>query len=117
MGLLVNGNPIPDPSGMGGEVSDLDLSGERDATGFLHRDRVATKVPTEIRFNNIEWPMCTSILQAVSPASFSLTFPDPNTGAIRTGTYYAGNRKWDIVMAGNTLNDYIVNLSFSIVEY
>lgn len=119
LGFNANGTPLPDPSGFSGETSDLDVSGERDATGLLHRDRVATKIPVQMTYTNITWDMCQTILQAVSPAQFSFTFPDPNTGALRTGTYYVGNRKWDAVWlpAGENPAGWYANLTFSVIEY
>lgn len=116
MGFKIGGTAIPDPRGFSGEVSDLDLSGERDATGLLHRDRVATKIPVEMRYENIGWDKCSDILQLMTAASFSFTFPNPNTGALTTGTYYVGNRKWDTVWAPDD-GEWLTNLSFSVIEY
>lgn len=119
LGFAVNGTPLPDPSGFSGETADLDTSAERDATGMLHRDRVATKIPVVMTYTNITWDMCQTILQAVSPAEFQFTCPDPNTGALRTGTYYAGNRKWDTVWlpAGEGPAGWYADLTFSVIEY
>ena len=119
LGFAANGTPLPDPSGFSGETSDLDVSAERDATGLLHRDRVATKIPVELTYTNITWDMCQTILQAVSAAQFQFTFPNPNTGALRTGTYYVGNRKWNAVWlpAGENPAGWYANLTFSVVEY
>jgi hypothetical protein len=116
MGFMAGSTPLPDPTGFSGEVADLDLSGERDATGLLHRDRVATKYPQEMRYQNIGWDMCQTILQAVSAASFSWTYPDPNTGALRTGTYYVGNRKWSVVWSPDD-REWVADLTFSVIEY
>ena len=116
LGFAVNGMPLPDPTAFSGETSDLDLSAERDTTGLLHRDWVAQKVPVEIEWRNIGWDMCTNILQAVNTPQFEFTFPDPNTGNTRTGTYYAGNRKWDAVWLPNG-GEWIGTISFSVIEY
>ena len=119
LGFAVNGVPLPDPAGFGGETSDLDLSGERDTTGYLHRDFVAQKVPTELRYKNIDWGMCNTILQAVNSPDFQFTFPDPNVGGLRTGTYYAGNRKWNAVWMpeGENEEGWYADLTFSVIEY
>ena len=45
LGFEIDGVPIPNPSSHGGTISALDLQAERDATGLLHRDYVATKQP------------------------------------------------------------------------
>lgn len=119
LGFAVNGVAIPDPSSFSGETSDLDTSAERDTTGLLHRNWVAQKVPMELQYNNIGWPMCKTILQALNSPEFKFTFPDPNTGQNRTGRYYAGNRKWQAVWmpAGSSEDAWIVTLTFSVIEY
>lgn len=58
MGFKINGTPIPDPSGWEYEVADLDVSGERDTTGLLHRDRVATKVNYSLEWGVLAWERC-----------------------------------------------------------
>lgn len=116
LGFAVNNIPIPDPTEFSGETADLDLSGERDTTGMLHRNRVAQKVPVSLRYANIGWDMCQTILQALNSEKFRFTYPDPNTGRLRTGTYYAGNRKWDAVMM-HSPEERRVNLTVSIIEY
>jgi hypothetical protein len=119
LGFAVNGVPIPDPAGFSGETSDLDTSAERDATGLLHRNWVAQKVPLELSYTNIDWRMCETILKALNHASFQFTYPDPNVGRLRTGTYYVGNRKWKSVWmpAGEGPAGWYVDLTFSVIEY
>lgn len=115
MGFAVNGIPIPDPSAFSGAVSDLDASGERDATGELHRDRVATKIPIKLKFNNWDWEMITDLLQRISSDSFQFTYPNPATGQLSTDKRYAGDREFDMVLKTNV--GYIGNLSFSALPY
>ena len=115
MGFAVNGIPIPDPSAFSGAVSDLDASGERDATGELHRDRVATKIPIKLKFNNWDWEMITDLLRRISGDSFQFTYPNPTTGQLSTDKRYAGDRDFDMVLKTNV--GYIGNLSFSAIPY
>lgn len=93
MGITVGGVAIPDPSKWNYEVADLDLSGERDATGYLHRDRVATKINYNFEWNGLTWAMLQTVLATVTPAKFTLVAPDPRTfNTTYTGDYYVGNR-------------------------
>jgi hypothetical protein len=93
MGITVNGTAIPDPSDWTYEVADLDTSAKRDVTGYLHRNRVATKVNYEFEWKGIGWDALATILNGVSGASFSLSAPDPRTcGGVYSGDYYVGNR-------------------------
>lgn len=96
MGFKVNGTPIPDPSGWAYEIADLDVSGERDATGLLHRDRVATKVNYSLEWRVLTWEELQVILSAVNADKFTLVAPDPRTFLGKyTGDYYVGNRSGD----------------------
>ena len=96
MGFTVNSTPIPDPSGWSYEIADLDVSGERDATGLLHRDRVATKVNYSLEWRVLTWEELQVILSAVTADKFTLVAPDPRTFKSKyTGDYYVGNRSGD----------------------
>lgn len=93
MGITINGTPIPDVSEMSYQVGDLDTSGSRDATGLLHRARVATKINYEFSWNALEWEMLATILSLVNADKFTLTAPDPRTfTGTYTGQYYVGDR-------------------------
>ena len=113
MGFAINSEPIPDPAKFSGRDSDLDTEGGRDATGTLHRNKVATKHPIKISYENIGWGMIQTIMSKMLDAQFQFTYPDPRTG-LTTITAYAGDREWDCVMAGS--EGYIGNLSFSMIE-
>ena len=74
-------------------MGDLDTSGNRDATGLLHRAYVATKVNYEFSWNGIEWDMLQQIVAAVNTPKFRLTAPDPRTfNTMYEGDYYVGDR-------------------------
>lgn len=93
MGIAVDGAAIPDPSEWSYQVADLDTSGSRDATGYLHRTMVAQKVNYEFTWHLLEWEMLQTILAAVNKEKFSLTAPDPKTFSTPyTGDYYVGDR-------------------------
>lgn len=93
LGLKVDGVEIPDPSEWNYQVGDLDTSGNRDATGYLHRAYVATKINYEFSWNSLEWEMLQLVLEAVQKPQFTLVAPDPRVfGETYTGTYYVGDR-------------------------
>ena len=64
MGFMINNSPIPDPASFTGAVSDLDSMGERDATGELHRNRVAVKHPLKMEYKNISAKVILSVVGA-----------------------------------------------------
>lgn len=93
MGFVVNGFRLPDPSDFTYQVGDLDTSGNRDATGLLHRAYVATKINFELSWNSLEWEKLQQILAAVNTPKFTLTAPDPRSFLdTYTGDYYVGDR-------------------------
>lgn len=93
MGLKVGSTDLPDPSSWNYQVGDLDTSGSRDATGWLHRARVATKINYEFEWEALEWEMLQTILSAISADRFTFTGPDPRTfTGTYTGQYYVGDR-------------------------
>ena len=93
MGLKVGSFSLPDPSEWTYQVGDLDTSGNRDATGYLHRAYVATKVNYEFKWNGLEWEMLQNILAAVQNDKFTLTAPDPRVlNKQYKGSYYVGDR-------------------------
>lgn len=116
MGFAVNGTAIPDPSKFSGAESALDTSGERDATGMLHRAMVATKHPLKIEWNLLEWSMIQRILGLVRGESFQFTYPDPANG-LTTIKAYAGDRAWEATLYNPDTGAYHGPLSFSVIEF
>ena len=97
MGIqVIHGNNtvnIPDPSEWKYQVSDLDSLGKRDATGTLHRNKVATKINYQFKWNSLDWVMLDRIIAAVKHQWFTLVAPDPTDfNDTYTGKYYVGDR-------------------------
>lgn len=93
MGMTINGTPIPDPSSWTYQVSDLDTSGKRDATGLLHRAWVAQKLNYQFTWSALDWNMLQTVLSAVNTPQFRLIAPDPRTyNGTHSGNYYCGDR-------------------------
>lgn len=117
MGFKVDGVAIPDPAVFTGAESDLDALGERDATGYLHRDMVATKHPLKLEYNNIPWALVIDICtQFRGKDAFEFTYPDPFRDDTSTMTAYVGDREFEAVWAPAD-RTWIGNLKFSIIEY
>lgn len=117
MGFMVDNMPIPDPAGFTGKESDLDTMGERDANGYLHRNRVATKHPLSIEYKNVPWGIITRICGLLSSDKFTFRFPDPfNQLGYTDIEAYAGDRNFTAVWSPEN-QEWIGNLSVSIIEY
>lgn len=102
MALLKIGTvSLPAPTALQPGIQDLDSEEGtgRNQSGTMFRDRVAVK-----RSIHCEWGVLTraemsTLLAAMSPASFELTYPDPQTGQLETITAYVGNRVPAMCMA------------------
>lgn len=116
MGFSIGTTPIPDPSVFTGAESDLDTMGERDATGYLHRDRVATKYPLKLEYHNISWDVIMDICPLLRQDKFQFTFPSPFQGGMQTIDAYVGDRDFECVWKPLGAVG-IGNLKFSIIEY
>lgn len=118
MGFMIDNIPIPDPNAFDGKESDLDTMGERDATGYLHRNKVATKHPMSIQYQSIPWGTIKRICGLMRKEKFQFTFPDPfniDTG-FTTIDAYAGDRNFTAVWCPKD-GIYIGDLKVSIIEF
>ena len=89
--ITVNGVAIPSPSEM--SVGTMDLSkAERNVNGLMLIERVATKQKLELTWTFLTSNQIRTLLQAVSPVFFTVSYPDPLTNSIKTGTFYVGDR-------------------------
>lgn len=116
MGFCVDGVPIPNPMAYTGAESDLDTMGERDATGYLHRNMVATKHPLKLEYHNIPWELIMDLGKLLQKTKFVFTYPSPFTGNIQTMDAYVGDREFETVWSPEN-SVWIGNLSFSVIEY
>lgn len=118
MGFMIDDVPVPDPSAFSGKESDLDTMGERDATGYLHRNKVATKHPMNIEYKNIPWADIQRICQLMAKAKFKFVFPNPFSmdGGFTTIDAYAGDRDFSAVWSPEN-GIWIGDLKVSIIEY
>ena len=116
MGFILGTTAIPDPTTFTGAESDLDTMGERDATGYLHRNMVATKHPLKIEYKNIPWSLVQQIGVLLRADKFTFTYPDPFYASAHTIDAYVGDREWEAVYSPEQ-NMWIGNLKFSVIEY
>lgn len=116
LGFAVNDVPIPDPSVFTGAESDLDTMGERDATGYLHRNMVATKHPLKLEYHGIPWEAIMYIASLVASPKFKFKFPSPFVGYDQTIDAYVGDRDFEAVWMPEG-RIWLGNLKFSVIEY
>lgn len=90
--LKVNGIQIADPMEMKVDISDLDGETNRNARGDLIRDRIAVKRKISLEFPPLTAAQMSQLLSLIQDVFFDVTYPDPQTGANRTATFYVGDR-------------------------
>lgn len=114
--LKISGTVVnPAPQTMQVAIQDIDAKATRDAQGLLHRDRVATKRKINLTFGALTVPECSSILRLVETEFFSVEYLDPNTGGMKTGRFYVGDRTAPIYTFVDSLPVW-KNLSFDLIE-
>lgn len=113
--ITIGGTAVASPKSMEVGIQDIDGKSERNAAGTLIRDRIAVK-----RKLSLEWPALTTtqistILQAVSPVFFSVTYLDPQSGNNDTRTFYVGDRSAPVaIVKGSTY--WWEGLKFDLIE-
>ena len=90
--ISVNGSPIATPQKCSVGVHDVSKTSDRNAQGDTLIDRVAVKRKLEMEWGALSNSAISSILSAVTDVFFTVTYPDPLTGASKTITCYVGDR-------------------------
>ena len=114
--IQINGIDMPDPSTLSVVVQSIDSdSTTRNEEGILQRDRVRDGVhKLTLKWNALTGADASRVLQAVSPASFTVSFNDPLTNAPTSITLYSGDRTAEGIKARDGLR---WNISFDNIEY
>lgn len=89
--IKVNGVELPTPSDYTVGIQDISKA-ERNARGTMIIERIATKRKLELAWKYLTKDQLQQVLNAVSPVFFTVEYPDPQTGARRSGSFYAGDR-------------------------
>lgn len=94
MGLLKIGDAnLPAPTVIQPTLTDLDSEATgRNQLGTMFRDRIAVKRKVHCEWGVLSKAEMSSLLAAMAPQSFTLTYPDPQAGVLNTITAYVGDR-------------------------
>jgi hypothetical protein len=90
--IKINTVAISTPSEFSVGVMDVTKKAERNAAGNLIIERLATKRKLELGYKYLSQAGMATLLTAISTTTFTVEYPDPVTGALRSGTFYAGDR-------------------------
>lgn len=112
--LTINSVTIPTPTEF--TVSYQDLSkADRNANGLMVIERIATK-----RKLSLKWSYCTAanlatILSAVAPTYYPVTYMDAQTNRMYTGNFYCGDRQVGMISYVDGVPVY-KDLGFDLIE-
>jgi len=91
--IKINGTDIPTPSSYDCNIMDIsDKDTKRNANGDIIIERIATKRKLELGYKYLNQADLSSLLQLVSSVFFTVEYPDAQEGAMKTGTFYVGDR-------------------------
>lgn len=112
--ITINGVELPTPTDYSVGIQDISKA-ERNANGTMIIERIATKRKIELMWSYLSQSDLAKVLKAVSPVFFTVSYPDPQEGGRKTGTFYSGDRT-------NPAMDYIdgnirwKNIKFNLIE-
>jgi hypothetical protein len=112
--ITVGGAAISTPSSFSVSVNDISKA-ERNANGTMIIERITTKRKLELSWAYLSSAALATLFTAVSPVSFTVVYPDPQTGAARSGTFYAGDRSCGVIDYQSSVPRY-KDVKFNLVE-
>jgi predicted molibdopterin-dependent oxidoreductase YjgC len=89
--ISVGGVALPTPSDLQVGVMMISKS-ERNANGTMIIEKIAEKIKLAISYNYLSPSDLSSVLNAISPAFFNVTYLDPRTNTFKTSSFYTGDR-------------------------
>ena len=117
--IKIDNVELPNPSTYSGELVDFDASADR-AGGYLRRNRIRSKVyQISASWTAITRANLKLIVDAMSPAKFTVTFFDGTTAGNTTAQMYAGNKKWALARTidEEKPEESYWDLSVNLIEY
>lgn len=105
---------IPTPSDYLVGIQDISKA-ERNARGTMIIDRIATKRKLELSWKYLSKEDLSKVLKLVSPVFFQVDYIDPQDNAVKTGTFYCGDRTAPALDVRNGVIRY-KDVKFNIIE-
>lgn len=86
----INSSELPEPSTSSVGMEDLEISAERDANGYLHRERAREGVrKVSFTYEVMTQEELSVVLKMLQPVYFDLTYLDPERGVSTIECYCA----------------------------
>lgn len=112
--ITVSGVALPTPTAL--QVGYFDVSkAERNATGRMIIERVATKRKLFITYSYITQSDASNILKIVSPTYYTVTYLDPQDNQTKSGQFYCGDRQLGFIDYSNGIARF-KDFNFNLIE-
>lgn len=89
--IKINGVTIPTPSTYQVSLNDISKA-DRNANGLMLIQRIATKRKIELSWAYLSQADLANLYTATSDVFFTVEYPDPQNGALKTGSFYSGDK-------------------------
>lgn len=89
--IKINNVAIPAPTDYTVGIQDI-TKADRNARGTMIMEIIATKRKLDLMWMHLTKSEYQQLLNLVAPAFFNVEYPDPQTGNLRTGVFYVGDR-------------------------
>lgn len=112
--IKINNIAIPKPTTC--QIGIMDLTkGDRNANGLMILEKIATKRKIDLSYNFLLGTELSLLLNQISSTFFIVEYPDSQTGSLKTGTFYSGDRTAEIADYYNNTPRW-KNLKFNLIE-
>jgi hypothetical protein len=112
--ISINGVDLPTPSEYTPSIMDLSKA-ERNVRGEMLIERIAIKRKIELGWATLTGAQYSQILNAVDPVFFSVSYFDPKSNGMKTGTFYCGDRQAPMMRFDNGVASW-KDVKFDLVE-
>lgn len=112
--LNIGGVDMPTPSEFTVSLQDISKA-DRNANGTMVLERIATKQKLQCKWSYLSSADLKTILGAISPVSYSVTYTDPTTNVLATKQMYCGDRSIGYIDFQNNTPRY-KDFGFDLIE-
>lgn len=112
--VTIGGVALPTPTEF--QVGIMDISkADRNANGTMIIERVTTKRKLFLTYSYVTESDAAMILKQIAPTFYTVTYVDPQTRSLKSGSFYCGDRNIGMVDYINGKPRY-KDLTFNLIE-
>lgn len=112
--ISIDGVALPTPSEYSVGIYDVSKA-ERNANGNMIIERITTKQKIQISYAYLSADDLFTVLNAISPVFYNVTYIDPSTNSERISSFYCGDRNMGLVSFVDGIPKY-TGISFNLIE-